>query len=93
MDSEYEDYPRRDRAFERQPRGEDRIDSNIGSIKLKIPSFEGKDDPDAYLMWERKVESIFLCHNYTEDKKVKLAAVEFTGYAVHWWDQINKDRR
>lgn len=56
-------------------------DSNLGSIKLKIPSFQGKLDPEAYIEWERKVEGIFKCHNYSEAKKVQLAAVEFTDYA------------
>ena len=47
-------------------RNEDRADSNVGSIKIKIPYFQGKNDPDAYLEWERKVEYVFNCHNYSE---------------------------
>jgi hypothetical protein len=31
------------------------LDRNLGSIKLKIPAFKGKTDPEAYLEWERKV--------------------------------------
>ena len=27
--------------------------------KLKIPFFQGKNDPEAYLEWERKVELVF----------------------------------
>ena len=65
-----------------------RIDHDLGSIKLKIPSFQGKNDPEAYLKWEKKVELVFDCHNYSEEKKVKLAAVEFTDYAIIWWDQL-----
>ncbi|GKV46463.1 hypothetical protein SLEP1_g53444 [Rubroshorea leprosula] len=49
---------------------------------------KGKNDPDVYLDWEKKVELVFDCHNYSEEKKVKLAAVEFTYYAVMWWDQL-----
>ncbi|CAD5164438.1 unnamed protein product, partial [Musa acuminata subsp. malaccensis] len=59
---------------------------------MKIPSFQGKNNPDAYLEWERKVEMIFECHNYSEEKKVKLAAVEFFDYTIVWWDQLCKDR-
>ena len=44
-----------------------------------------------YLEWERKVELIFKCHNYSEEKKVKLAAVEFSDYAIVWWDQFCKE--
>ena len=69
------------------------VDRNIGSIKMKIPSFQGKNNPDAYLEWERKVELVFDCHNYSEEKKVKLAAVEFTDYAIVWWDQMVRSRR
>ncbi|GKV43146.1 hypothetical protein SLEP1_g50479 [Rubroshorea leprosula] len=55
---------------------------------MKIPPFQGKNDPDVYLEWEKKVELVFDCHNYSEEKKVKLAAVEFTDYAMVWWDQL-----
>ena len=68
-------------------------DGYLGSIKMKIPPFHGKSDPEAYLEWEKKVERVFECHNYTEEKKVKLAAVEFTYYASVWWDQYTTTRR
>ncbi|PKI52812.1 hypothetical protein CRG98_026812, partial [Punica granatum] len=60
----------------------------MGSIKLTIPPFQGKNDPDVYIEWERKVELVFDCHNYSEEKKVKLTAVAFTDYAIVWWDQF-----
>ncbi|PSS08357.1 Myosin heavy chain, fast skeletal muscle like, partial [Actinidia chinensis var. chinensis] len=62
------------------------VDHNLGSIKMKIPVFQEKSDPEAYLEWEKKMELIFDCHNYSELKKVKLAAIEFTDYAIVWWD-------
>ena len=55
---------------------------------MKIPSFQGKNDPEAYLEWERNVELVFDCHNYSENKKVKLAATGFSDYATVWWDQL-----
>ena len=51
--------------------------NNLGSIKMKIPSFQGKNDPEAYLEQEKNVELVFYCHNYSELKKVKLATIEF----------------
>ncbi|GLT25857.1 hypothetical protein SLA2020_009600 [Shorea laevis] len=36
---------------------------------MKIPPFQGKADLEAYLEWERKVELVFDCHNYSELKK------------------------
>ena len=62
--------------------------NNLGNIKMKIPSFQGKNDPKAYLEWERKVELVFDCHNYSENKKVKLAVIEFLYYTTMWWDQL-----
>jgi len=60
---------------------------------MKISSFQGRNDPDAYLEWEKKIELIFYCHNYSEEKKVKRAVIELTNYAVIWWDQLVTNRR
>ena len=70
-----------------------REDNNMGGIKMKITPFQGKNDPEAYLEWEKKVELVFDCHNYSELKKVKLAAIEFSDYAIVWWDQLAMNRR
>ncbi|KAH0661533.1 hypothetical protein KY284_026464 [Solanum tuberosum] len=67
-------------------------DDNINSIKMKMPSFKGTRDPDLYLDWERRVEAIFDCHNYSEGKKVKLVVVEFSDYAASWWKKLVRDR-
>ena len=76
----------------RRGRLNEEVDRNLGSIKMKIPSFQGRNDPE-HLEWERKVDLIFECHNYSEEKKVKLATVEFYDYAIIWWDQFYKERR
>ena len=36
---------------------------------------------------------MFDCHNYSEEKKVKLAVIEFIDYASIWWDQLVIIRR
>jgi hypothetical protein len=69
------------------------MDGDLDTIKLKIPNFQGKNDPEAYLEWEKKVDWIFDCHSYFEQKKVKLVIIEFTEYALIWWDQIVISRR
>jgi hypothetical protein len=84
---------RRGRGFQRDPRWQNETNRNLGNIKMKIPSFQGKNDPEAYLEWEKKVELIFECHNYSEEKKVKLVVIEFTDYAIIWWDQLVMNRR
>ncbi|XP_057487761.1 uncharacterized protein LOC130773830 [Actinidia eriantha] len=82
-----------DSVGSRRRNGRDRRDSNQGDdsfsgIKMKVPSFQGKSDPEAFLEWEKKMELVFDCHHYSEAQKVKLAAIEFTDYAVIWWDQL-----
>ena len=84
---------RRGRGFQRDPRWQYGIDRNLGNIKMKIPSFQGKNDPEAYLEWEKNVELIFECHNYSEEKKVKFDFIEFTSYAIIWWDQFVMNRK
>ena len=59
-------------------------DNNLGSIKMKIPSFQGKNDHEAYLEWEKNVELVFYCHHYFKNKKVKLTTIEFSDYSIVW---------
>ncbi|KAA3461765.1 mutant gag-pol polyprotein [Gossypium australe] len=66
---------------------------DLKNIKLAIPSFQGKSDPEAYLEWEKKIELVFDCHNYSKNKKVKLATIEFSDYAMIWWDQLTTSQR
>ncbi|KAL4302965.1 hypothetical protein GQ457_10G011810 [Hibiscus cannabinus] len=77
------------------PRNRDRnrVDDNLNSIQMAIPPFQGKTGPEAYLEWEKKVELVFECHNYSENKNVKLAAIEFFDYAIIWWDQLTLSMR
>ena len=44
-----------------------RGDDQIKGIKLKILSFQGKSDPETYLEWEKKIETIFECNNYMDE--------------------------
>jgi hypothetical protein len=48
----------------------------------------GDNDADAYLSWAIKVDKIFRMHNYSEEKKVAMASLEFEGYANIWWEQV-----
>ncbi|WZZ27123.1 hypothetical protein YC2023_010524 [Brassica napus] len=70
-----------------------RTDDSLNGLKLKIPPFDGKNDPDAFLECERKIEHVFDCQNYSELRKVRLAATEFSGYAINWYDQVLTHRR
>ena len=70
-----------------------RTDDSLNGLKLKIPPFDGKNDPAAFLEWERKIEHVFDCQNFSELRKVRLAATEFSGYAINWYDQVLTHRR
>ncbi|XP_073526476.1 uncharacterized protein [Phyllobates terribilis] len=83
--------PRHDQGLEQVPRP--REEDGIGKIKVKIPPFEGKCDPDTYMAWERKMDQIWSCHNFNEEKKVQLAILEFQDYAMLWWDNLVQERR
>ena len=65
----------------------------MGKPKFTIPRFEGSTDVEEYLTWELKMEKLWRLHDYTEDRKIKLASSEFDGYALHWWDSIVRERR
>ena len=84
---------RRERGLEENLGGWDDVDRNLGSIKMKILSFQGRTDPEVYLEWEKKIDLVFDCHNYSEEKNVKLAVIELTDYAIIWWDQLVTNRR
>jgi hypothetical protein len=38
------------------------------------------------------VEKFWRMHEYTEDKKIKLASSEFDDYASIWWDNLVQSR-
>ncbi|KAL1208978.1 hypothetical protein V5N11_004059 [Cardamine amara subsp. amara] len=66
---------------------------NLKGLKISIPPFHGKTDPDAYLEWEKKIELVFKVQHYTEINRVRVAAAAFCDYALSWWDQLVKSRR
>ncbi|CAN8319023.1 unnamed protein product [Cochlearia groenlandica] len=80
VDSDDEHYSHSDRSRRsRRPERRDRDDprdperQQLKQIKAKFPLFHGKNDSEAYLDWERKMESSFLCHDTYASNKVKIA--------------------
>ena len=57
---------------------------SFSKIKFKIPPFNGKYDPAAYLDWELEVEQKFSCHDIAANSQVKAAISEFTDFALIW---------
>ncbi|XP_066316535.1 uncharacterized protein [Miscanthus floridulus] len=67
-------------------------EERFGKLKFTMPKFDGGSDPEAYFTWELKVDKIFRLHNYSEEKKLAMASLEFDGYALIWWEQLLRDR-
>jgi hypothetical protein len=65
-------------------------DDGLGKPKFSIPKFEGGPDVEEYLTWELKIEKLWRLHDYTEDRKIKLASSEFDGYPLRWWDGVTR---
>jgi hypothetical protein len=40
------------------------------------------------LEWIQKVEKVFDWCGYTDKKKCKVVALEFTNYALLWWEKL-----
>ncbi|KAG7533170.1 Reverse transcriptase domain [Arabidopsis thaliana x Arabidopsis arenosa] len=83
-------------SHRRQRRGQEERNpprDNLAGLKLCIPPFHGTNNPDEYLEWEKKIELVFVCQQYTEENKVKVAATELYDYALSWWDQIVTTKR
>lgn len=70
----------------------DREEERFGKLKFTIPKFNGGLDPEAYPTWELKVDKIFWMHNYSEEKKLAMASIEFDDYALIWWEQVINQR-
>jgi hypothetical protein len=59
---------------------------------LSIPKFTGKESVDEYLEWAEQCDQIFRVHNLLDQHCVNLAFVEFSGYALTWWNQVQENQ-
>lgn len=67
-------------------------DRDLG-IKVEVPEFDGKLQPDAFLDWLLCIENIFSYRPMTEENKVALVATRFRGFALTWWAEVQRKRR
>nr|GEV65531.1 hypothetical protein CTI12_AA373220 [Tanacetum cinerariifolium] len=54
-------------------------------IKVEIPEYDGKLDPDEFVEWLRMVECAFDYKTTTEENKLKIVAMKLRKYASTWW--------
>jgi len=62
-------------------------------VRVELPHFYGKENVEAYLYWEMKVEKLFACNYVSEERKVPLTTLSFQGNVVYWWTALERDRR
>jgi hypothetical protein len=60
-------------------------DDAFHKLKCKIPPFDGKYDPDAYISWELAIEQKISCFKFPENARVRAATSESTDFASVWW--------
>jgi hypothetical protein len=57
---------------------------------LKVPPFEGKYDPDAYISCELAIEQKFTCFDFPKNARVRATTSEFSDFASIWWVEYGK---
>jgi len=78
-----------DREYHRGCRHYDDPD-NIARVKLNVPRFTGKENADEFLEWVEQCDQIFRVYNLFDQRRINLASVEFSGYALTWWNQVQE---
>ena len=68
-------------------------DRRSQKVSISFLYFHGKDNVEAYLDWEMKVEQLFACHHISEERKVPLTTLSFQGYALYCWTSLVRKRR
>nr|GMD79789.1 putative retrotransposon polyprotein [Ipomoea batatas] len=71
---------------------EERVDNNLSSLRMEMPTFNGDDEPEVFLNWVDEVENIFGLHNFGEEKKFKTAIASLKDFAKLWWKQLSRRR-
>lgn len=59
-------------------------------VKIDVPEFDGKAQPDDFIDWLSTVERVFDLKDIPDKYKVKLVAIKLRKYASLWWDHIKK---
>uniref|UniRef100_A0A2N9FZ08 RNA-directed DNA polymerase n=1 Tax=Fagus sylvatica TaxID=28930 RepID=A0A2N9FZ08_FAGSY len=61
-------------------------------MKVDIPDFEGKMQPDDFIDWLTTVERIFHFKDVPENRKVKVVAIKLRKHASIWWEHLKRQR-
>ncbi|KAD2806196.1 hypothetical protein E3N88_39573 [Mikania micrantha] len=61
-------------------------------IKIEIPYFDGRAQPDEFLDWLSMVERVFDLKDIPDAYKVKLVAIKLRKSASLWWEHVKRKR-
>ncbi|GKV27101.1 hypothetical protein SLEP1_g36308 [Rubroshorea leprosula] len=61
-------------------------------IKIDIPDFEGRLQPNEFIDWLYTVECVFELKDIPDDKRVKLVAIKLKKHASIWWENLKRSR-
>ena len=54
-----------------RPGRERRKETNLNDIRVEVPEFKGRLDPDEFLEWLHSVERVFLLEGGSQEQKSK----------------------
>ncbi|PKU70261.1 hypothetical protein MA16_Dca019239 [Dendrobium catenatum] len=66
--------------------------NNDFGIKLELPEFDGRMDPDEFIGWLQSVERILDFKEVSADRIVKLVAIRLKKAASLWWENLKRSR-
>ncbi|XP_042984718.1 uncharacterized protein LOC122313623 [Carya illinoinensis] len=76
------------RNFNRQP-----LDELAKGMKVDVPDFFGKLDPNAFEDWLTAIEDYFDWFSVSEDRKVRYVRMKLKGHARAWWGSVEEQLR
>jgi len=65
----------------------------MNDIKVDIPYFEGKIQPDEFVDWLQNVERVFEYKEVPEEQKVKIVVVKLKKHTLIWWENLKRKRK
>ncbi|XP_048228311.1 uncharacterized protein LOC125369575 [Ricinus communis] len=63
------------------------------SFKLELPEFDGSSDPENFLDWVRRMESVFDYKDFDDRRRCKMAVLRLTKLVGLWYDNLKAKRR
>ena len=57
-------------------------------FKVEILEFEGQLNPDEFIDWMNTIDRVLEYKDISDDKNVKLVALQLRNYASIWWHNV-----